>query len=173
MSFDRIQVEGPIRAVVRIGPRHAVAPEVPGSVRVTIADGVALISPAAGSSQPQEVAIFLPRLEALTVDHGGHVSIHNMVRSGEILFTVRDGGEIKAEGIADQVRVEIRGSGSADLAALKAETASAKVEGSGTIRIFASNALAASVSGDGMVEYAGDPRNLAQAVSGTGTIKRY
>jgi Putative auto-transporter adhesin, head GIN domain len=172
-SFDRIHVEGPIRAVVRIGPHHSVAPEKPGSVRVTISNGTALISPAERSSQPQEVAIFLPRLDALTASDGGQVSIQGIDRAGEIMFTVRGGGEIKAEGTADEVHVEIRGNGLVDLAALKAETASAKVEGSGTIRLFASNTLSASVAGDGTVEYAGDPRNLAQAVSGTGTIRRY
>lgn len=159
--------------MIRVGADPSIAPAKPESVRVTVANGTALISPAGRSPRPQEVAIFLHSLDELTVSDGGQVSIHGLGRGGEIRFAVRDGGEIKAEGTADEVHAEIRGRGLVDLAALKAETASAKVEGSGIIRIFASNTLSASVSGDGKVEYAGDPRNLAQAVSGSGTITRY
>jgi len=172
-AFERIRVEGPLRVTVDVGPRHALAPEDPAAVRATVAGGELIVtSSSTGGSRPH-VAISLPSLRALTVAADGQATVQGLDSDGEVSFTVLNGGEITASGLAERVKVEIRGAGRADLASLKTESASAKVEGSGWARVFASRALSASVAGDGSVEYTGSPANVAQAVSGPGVVRPF
>jgi len=169
-DFDRIRVDGPLQVTVLVGPQHAVRARNERAVRITVAGSDLTLTTASPRSSGSEVAVSLPSLKALTVKDGGRVSINAIREGGEVSFTVLNGAEIIASGATEQVKVEVRGAGRADLAALKAEAVSAKVEGPGRTRVFASRSLSASVAGDGSIEYSGNPATIAQAVSGRGTV---
>lgn len=74
-------------------------------------------------------------------------------------------------GAATDVALTVSGSGEIDAAALAAERAVVRVEGSGEAAVAASASLDAKVSGSGDITYHGTPAQLVTAVAGSGEIE--
>lgn len=172
-DFDRVRVEGAVIVAISIGQDRAMVPEDAASVQTIVSGGTLIVAPAPGQSSPSRIQITLPALRALAVSNGGQATVQGLSDEGEVAFSVLNDSQIIASGTAGRVDVEVRGPGRADLANLEARSASAKVDGAGVVRIFASSDLSASITGNGTIEYGGDPVNLAQAVSGSGVIRQY
>jgi len=81
-------------------------------------------------------------------------------------------GDLKADGQATDLVLDLNGSGNADLARLSADKASVTINGSGDIVVQAHDSLDATINGSGDIRYIGEPAHLTTAVHGSGTIAR-
>ena len=84
--------------------------------------------------------------------------------------TLAGSGILRASGTATRLNATIGGSGDVELERLLSRDALAVVSGSGRIVITATRSLNASLTGDGVIEYGGNPARLATSVTGNGVI---
>ena len=75
-------------------------------------------------------------------------------------------GNIDATGIATRLDVRLSGEGNALLRQLIARDASAALSGVGSITLTATHSLTARVSGNGTVQYGGNPSHVTQRIPG-------
>ncbi len=108
------------------------------------------------------------RLE-LSIAGAGSMDVIN-VKASAIDMEIAGVGQISATGEAEDVNVEVSGLGTASLSGLTCKSSHVEIAGGGSVKLFASSALDASITGLGVVRYWGHPR-VTQAVSGIGSIK--
>lgn len=90
--------------------------------------------------------------------------------SGNVSMKVSGSGDLEVSGTCKNLKVNISGSGDFKGIDLKSEKAAVIIAGSGEATVFASEELDAVVSGSGDVRYAGKPKKVKKAVSGSGAI---
>jgi hypothetical protein len=83
---------------------------------------------------------------------------------------VKGSGDITAEGVVDEVEIEVSGCGDIQLEKLSCDTADAMINGSGGIVVKVSKELKAQVSGSGDIVYLGTPI-VTKTVSGSGDAR--
>ena len=117
------------------------------------------------------VTITVPQLTAFTMGGAGETTITHM--SGDSL-EVRFGGagSFKADGTVTNLVMHIGGVGSIDTRELHAETATVNVGGVGSVKVWASQRLDASLGGVGSLTYYGDPKTVNTHGGGLGSISR-
>jgi hypothetical protein len=79
-------------------------------------------------------------------------------------------GNIKIDGIAEEIDLRISGLGSFDGAELIGQNANVRISGAGDATLWVEHELTAEISGAGTVNYYGTP-NVRQQISGVGTVK--
>jgi hypothetical protein len=109
-------------------------------------------------------------LNGLAVSGSGQVEAKG-VESDELSVRISGSGDVRAQGASDELTLRISGSGSYRGEQLQAERATVRISGSGKARLAATEALDATVSGSGAVDYLGEPR-VAQQISGSGSVRR-
>lgn len=172
-DVNHVRVEGAVIVMIDIGGGRGMRIDDTAFVQTMVSGSTLIVAPEAGSTTRSRIRLTLPALKDLSVSNGGQATVQDLSEAGEVAFSISNDGQIEASGTAGRVEIVVKGPGRANLAGLAARSASAKVDGSGHVRVFASDALSASVTGDGIIEYRGDPVNLAQAVSGSGAITRF
>ena len=117
------------------------------------------------------VKISVPRLTAFTMSGAGNTTITNM--SGDSLDVRFSGaGNLKADGVVNKLKLEVSGVGSMDTRELHADMADVNVAGVGSVRVWASSRLDASLGGIGSLTYYGDPKVVNTHGGGLGSISR-
>ena len=76
----------------------------------------------------------------------------------------------KLSGTCGAFSADLSGAASLNAVALKAKSAKVSVAGSGSAKVWASDSLAAEVSGVASISYYGKPAHVTQSVSGVGSI---
>lgn len=116
--------------------------------------------------------ISVPRLEAVTINGSGTVTMQNF--SGTVLKALIVGsGEITGEGcVFERALLQIDGSGKIAASSLQTMSAEARVEGSGTINVWCKQNLVAKIFGSGAIYYWGNPTSVASQISGSGQLIR-
>ena len=71
-----------------------------------------------------------------------------------------------------QLEVSLAGAGLIDAEALRARSVRASCSGAGSISVYATESLDATVSGVGVVNYAGNPATVNRNVSGLGKVNK-
>ncbi len=84
--------------------------------------------------------------------------------------TVTGSGDITLTGKASKVNFNITGSGDIEADGIKADTAEARVTGSGDIVMYAKQTLNAFITGSGDIVCKGNPRKQKTKVTGSGEI---
>ena len=117
------------------------------------------------------VTITVPQLTAFTMGGAGETTITHM--SGDSL-EVRFGGagSFKADGTVKNLVMHVGGVGSIDTRELHAETATVNVGGVGSVKVWASQRLDASLGGVGSLTYYGDPKTVNTNGGGLGSISK-
>ena len=117
------------------------------------------------------VTITVPQLTAFTMGGAGETTITHM--SGDSL-EVRFGGagSFKADGTVKNLMMHVGGVGSIDTRELHAETATISVGGVGSVKVWASQRLDASLGGVGSLTYYGDPKTVNTSGGGLGSISK-
>ena len=117
------------------------------------------------------VTITVPQLTAFTMGGAGETTITHM--SGDSL-EVRFGGagSFKADGTVKSLVMHVGGVGSIDTRELHAETATVAVGGVGSVKVWASDRLDASLGGVGSLTYYGDPKTVNTNGGGLGSISK-
>lgn len=120
------------------------------------------------------VKLRAPKLEAqslrIAASGGSSLAIDDLHATS---LRVRGSGALDARlaGRVEQEYVEISGAGSYHAERLIANDVTVNVSGVGDVVVHAAKTLQASISGAGLIEYAGDPK-VTEHVSGIGRVKR-
>lgn len=117
------------------------------------------------------IEITVTSLDEVRLSGSGDINIYN-VDTDLFELSISGSGDIYAEGKANEVELSIAGSGDIDCRDLIGHDAYVKVSGSGDVKVFADKLLEARVSGSGDVAYYGNPEDVSQSVSGSGTIRK-
>ncbi|MDR6782508.1 hypothetical protein ABIE26_001004 [Pedobacter africanus] len=122
-----------------------------------------------------EAYVTLPDLRKASLSGSGKITIQGTFPSSdELKVSISGSGNITAQDAfdADQVLVNISGSGKADLQQINAQKAEVDISGSGDVRVKVQNKLKARISGSGKVYYTGSPEVDAD-VSGSGKVVKF
>jgi len=109
-------------------------------------------------------------LEELEVSGSGKIDVKGLDED-HLRVGISGSGELSAEGVANDLDVDISGSGRYRGEALESRRATVDISGSGGAIVAASDRLAADVSGSGSIEYVGDPQ-IRKHISGSGSVRQ-
>jgi Putative auto-transporter adhesin, head GIN domain len=161
----RIGVGGEQRVVVR-GDDNLVA-----IVTTQVSDGTLVLDQTEpfSSSTPLSVEITVPSLERAILAGAGTMTVdgHDLET---LALTLSGSGTIGGAGSAQELVVDLSGSGDVELDTLVAEAATVTLSGTGNVQVHATRSLDALVSGAGTIAYSGDPQDVRSAVTGTGAV---
>lgn len=107
-------------------------------------------------------------LEAVDVSGSGTATLLD-VGTSALSVAVSGSGTVTSSGRADDLSVQIAGSGGFDGADTASRTATVDISGSGAVVVRVSDRLTASIAGSGSVEYIGSPV-VEETVSGSGSV---
>ncbi|MBC7404796.1 MAG: DUF2807 domain-containing protein, partial [Cytophaga sp.] len=80
-------------------------------------------------------------------------------------------GLLSANGKVQMLKLKVQGVGMVDTKSLIAEVADVSVEGVGSVKVYASDRLKATVQGIGSLNYYGNPRSVSKSVEGIGSVR--
>ncbi len=103
----------------------------------------------------------------LSGDGDLHLTNYNQPTLG---LTLSGSGGVDANGHTDAVKVELSGSGDADLSNLAAKDADVSISGDGDTDLAATGAVTADISGSGDLNLKTKPQNVSSHISGTGSL---
>ena len=175
-SFTGVDLAGANNVIVHVGATQSVVVHADsnllGRVTTRVRSGRLVIGTTPGNlsaKSPMFVAVSVPSLDRLRRQGAGNISVTG-INSRTLTVALPGSGNIDAGGTTSKLRVTISGEGTALLRQLIADDAKAAVSGDGTIMLTATNRLSARISGTGAILYGGNPRHVAQRVTGSGTI---
>lgn len=197
-NFDGIQLRGSMNVHLTNGSERAVNIEVEENilpyVETYVNDGKLIIKYRddvnINTREDVVVNVTAPRLDEIEVTGSGDITGENKFSGNEkIKVEVTGSGNIRLELDAPAVEASITGSGDIDLsgntknikcsttgsgeidaAELKAENAAVRTLGSGSIRVFASVKLDATINGSGDIAYRGGG-SVSSKINGSGSVK--
>ncbi|MFT6998232.1 MAG: hypothetical protein ACJAQ4_001992 [Cryomorphaceae bacterium] len=114
-----------------------------------------------------EDTIYSNSLE-IEIDGSGAADI--LAKSDLLRLMIDGSGKIEAWGEADEVRSTLSGSGLIVSRTIESSIAEARIEGSGSIDIYARKSLFARIDGSGVIRYWGNPEIVDSSVDGSGAI---
>ena len=115
------------------------------------------------------VEVSLPSLDRLRLQGDGNITVTG-IDAQRLTVALPGSGNIAASGTTTELDVTINGEGTALLRRLIARDATAALNGDGSIMLTATHSLTATVSGSGTVLYGGNPPQVTQRITGSGTI---
>lgn len=122
-----------------------------------------------------EVIVTMPTLGHISLSGSSKVDINGVFPVFDFLkidISGSGGVWMKTPNTANNVAIDISGSGIADLEKLTSKNAEASISGSGDTRIVVQERLKASISGSGQVYYSGNPIVDAR-ISGSGKVIKF
>jgi hypothetical protein len=176
LPFTGVDLAGDNNIIVQVGARQSVIVHADNNLlrRVTtrVQAGRLVIGTTPGNlsaKSPMFVAISLPSLHGLSLQGAGNITVTG-INTRNLTIELPGSGNIDATGTTTKLAVTISGEGTALLRRLIARDARAALSGDGSIMLTATRSLAASVSGNGTILYGGNPADVTQRVTGSGTI---
>ena len=122
-----------------------------------------------------EVFVTLPEITKASMSGSGRLWIDgNFPAVDRFRLSISGSSKTTVRGAfaANEVNVDISGSGDADLEKIHATRGDVRISGSGDVRMNVQNALKARISGSGTVFYTGNP-TVDSEVSGSGKIIKF
>lgn len=107
---------------------------------------------------------------AIIIELNGSGLVDLPVNCTELDLIVNGSGNIETFGDAETVDSQISGSGIIDSKSVGCLNASSRIDGSGIIKVYASESLFARIDGSGVIQYWGNPDQLDTDISGSGQI---
>lgn len=177
-GFDRIKVSGSATVDVTIGSEWSIVVEADDNIlsliKTVVTGGTLDIGTKSGASfltsNPIQVSITMPALQAVDISGSGRLSAPGIGDSQRLTVVVSGSGQVSISGTADEVDVSVSGSGEFDGRRFETARATVSISGSGEVVVWATERLDAEVSGSGTVRYLGEPGRVATDVSGSGRI---
>jgi hypothetical protein len=115
--------------------------------------------------------IWIPTLEGFSSNGSGDVEVHDL-KGGDFSYELSGSGNFTAYGSVDRLDVQLNGSGNVDTRKLTAEDVEVSINGSGDAVVSAKGSLNIEINGSGNVSYFGNPEQIHQDVSGSGSIEK-
>lgn len=106
----------------------------------------------------------------LSVSGSGDMELD--MQSNEMEMRISGSGSIRLNGSAKEAQARISGSGRVKAEDLTVKYFSARISGSGSCYITATDEIEASISGSGSVYYSGDPDRVISNSSGSGKVRK-
>lgn len=106
----------------------------------------------------------------LSVSGSGDMELD--VDSDEMDLRISGSGSIRLNGTAEEAEARISGSGRVKAEDLTVKFFAARISGSGSCYITATDEIDASISGSGSVYYSGEPKRINSSSSGSGKVRR-
>lgn len=138
-----------------------------------------------------DIYVTMKEIEGLSVSGSGLIEGQEMLQTEDIELSVSGSGDMDLDLTSDEMELRISGSGSIQLSGnakeaearisgsgkVKAEDLtvkifSARISGSGSCYINATEEIDASISGSGSVYYSGDPDRVISNSSGSGKVRK-
>ena len=194
-AFDRLRVEGALKATFTPGPTQAV--QVVGAaqrlalVQSHVESGTLVLRVAPGLHWRQlpQVIVTAPMLRAAEVQGSGDLRLHALrqaelqlavsgsgdlvateLDTGQLRVAVAGSGDVRLQGQCSDAQITVAGSGDVHADSLRCRQVDVSVAGSGDARVQASSRLTASVAGTGDVHYRGQPERLVVRSAGLGQV---
>lgn len=141
-------------------------------------------------TQGVNISLVLPNIEKLTINGAGEISLQNLdqedlevvvngsatvagtVDLQKLDLTVNGAGDIDLTGKAVDFTLAINGSGKCNCSDLETNSSKVKISGSGDVFITANDTLDIRITGSGDVTYSGDPDEVTQKTTGSGTVSK-
>ncbi|MBI5361530.1 MAG: DUF2807 domain-containing protein [Planctomycetes bacterium] len=176
-EFHALEFHGAGKVDARAGETAAVVVTAEEALipflKTEVRDGVLVIERAPGAPSTRRgvlVTVTAPKLDSAAVFGSGDVRVANT--TGPAFHAAITGsGDLSATGAADELVVEVDGSGDASLFGLASKSARVRVSGSGDVHVSASEVLDVVLTGSGDVRYRGSPR-VTQTIHGSGDVQR-
>lgn len=117
------------------------------------------------------IIVRAPGITAFDLSGRNTLSIEDY-RQSSLRLDVSGSAEVKASGQADDVEIELSGSGEANLGALKTKSTRVDISGSADAVIAPTESAQLDISGSGDVELLTQPKILETDISGSGRVRR-
>ncbi len=174
--FTGVELSGSNEVHITVGGPQAVVVSADDNlidgVTTTVVAGQLVVGNRPGSfttETPMRVDVTVPSLDGLALPGSGVVSVTG-IRAQSLTVSLSGSGALHATGVAEQLSVELGGTGDAELQGLVAGDVSAVLNGTGRIVVTATSSIDASVPGTGTIVYGGNPSKVTRSVTGTGAI---
>lgn len=176
-AFQSIKVDGAAKIDVKIGSPQSVVVEADDNIIPLIGTEVQgdrlVIRPRQRYRDPMDhgvtVTITTPQLKGLEVSGAISGAVSGLT-GPRFDVQINGAGALTADGVVDDLEINVAGAGSIDGGGLKAKRADVNVAGAGQVTVTATEELTARVSGVGAVRYGGNPAKVQQKVLGVGRI---
>jgi len=109
-------------------------------------------------------------LSETTIEVQGSGDVELKLKAKDVKLVLDGSGGIEVSGQAAKLYATLNGSGDVDASALEVIEGEVELDGSGCIKVNASESLKANLKGSGDIRYAGKPDVMAQ-IDGSGTIQ--
>ena len=106
----------------------------------------------------------------ISVSGSGNMKLH--VFTGNLKSSISGSGNIKLSGETTNFTCGISGSGNLNASELKSDISTAKVSGSGNVKVYAIKEIHAKSSGSGNIIYSGNPDIVKATSSGSGSVQK-
>ena len=173
--FSGIALAGDNIVTVFVGRRQSVVvrahESMLGQVTTRVRGDHLVVANTQVTKGPVSVSVGVPSLASVTITReGAGVITVDDVKAPSFTVTLAGAGVVRASGGTPRLYVSVSGSGVVELGELVARDARTVVSGSGRIVVEATRSLDASVTGDGLIQYEGNPLHIATSVTGSGAI---
>ncbi len=118
-----------------------------------------------------DVELTAPSVKKFRLWGSSTLSIENYDQP-ELDVEILGSGDVIAQGKADKIKIDIRGSGSADTAAMESDITKVDIKGSGDVRIAPLKIADIDIAGSGDVDLMSDPEELRTNIKGSGDINQ-
>ena len=161
-QIDYVQASGPAKLTIS-GSREALD-------RVRVEDGrITLSGPYRWSEL--HVALTAPNVTRFELNGANRLDITGY-KQDQLVLGASGHAEIRAQGEAKSVSLNVSGAGEADLSDLKTARADVDISGAGSATVGPTDAARVQISGMGDVQLLTRPRRLETHVSGAGRIRQ-
>ncbi|MBK7877336.1 MAG: DUF2807 domain-containing protein [Planctomycetes bacterium] len=176
-DFHALELHGSGRVEVRVGEAQSVVVTAEEALlpflKTEVRDGTLVLDRAPGAPSTRrtvQYTVTVPKLDAAALLGSGDVRVSN-AQGPSFRAAISGSGNLSASGSADELVVELDGSGDAHLSQLAAKNAKVRLAGSGDVHVAPIEALDVQLTGSGDVHYRGSPR-VVQSVHGSGDVRR-
>ena len=116
-----------------------------------------------------DVLISVAQLQSFQMEGAGKTVLHN-ISGDKFELNYQGAGTLEADGRVKALVLSANGVGAINAQALTAQTVEAAVNGVGSVKVRATESLAAQVNGIGSLTYFGRPAQVSKSVSGIGRV---
>lgn len=175
-AFTHVSLEGSMNADITVGSAQAV--ELSGDDNIVplivteVRDHELRVRPSKPVRPKLDLVarIATPTLTALAASGSTDIELRGI--AGDAFAIDASGStELTASGTVQKLTIEVSGSAKIDATAVKAQNVTLEVSGSAELDVYASDVLDVHISGSATVRYAGSPRDVRKAISGSATIE--
>ena len=174
-SFTKIDLRGAATISVTVGKKTAVAisgdDNIVPLIHTEVNDGTLVISQTRGYSTDigLDVRVSTPELVGSTLSGAGSLTADG-ISSKSFTADVAGAGRLDLVGTTGSVDLDVAGVGAVELGSLIARNAHVTLSGTGSVNVYASGTLDATVNGVGSIRYSGNPAHVKTHIHGLGAI---